>query len=537
MNLTKQEYLKELKKNLRGFSQEEIDDILYDYEEHFSIGLSSGKTEEEIAEELGDPKDIAYQYKKAKGNPTIKETANYYKEKAKEKTRAFSKSMSQNSTTTDKLVQIGILVILAIILSPIILVVAGTILGIFVGGISLIFGCLIGIISYVTLAVTSTVVVNSLFFGVICILVSLIFLGILMTILGYYGIKLCIVLVKKVIGYLTENKPKEKKSFWSKKAIIAMIISLVLFITAFSVGLFQTLSSGFSIGNDLAPQISNYLNEFDHNPFKFDLFNKKQTINDTQSHNIESINKITINSKITDVNILKSNTNELKAELKGKYRSNDSNLIKLNLREDNGELTIETQNTPNNLPSSDLNLNLYIPESYKGDISISSVSGDIKSERVLELNSLKIETVNGDVKFNSVSASTVIANATSSNIEFNNLNTNTSSLKTTSGDIKVKSYIGTLNANSTSGSIDMNLTEIKGASTINSVSGDVDITVEVSNNLFLEGKTVSGSIKVSNDLNNQNIEKGDKLLKATFNSGENKLNITTKSGDIKLDNF
>ncbi|MDK0566037.1 DUF1700 domain-containing protein [Clostridium perfringens] len=30
--MTKQEYLKKLRKNLKGFSQDEIDDILYDYE-------------------------------------------------------------------------------------------------------------------------------------------------------------------------------------------------------------------------------------------------------------------------------------------------------------------------------------------------------------------------------------------------------------------------------------------------------------------------------------------------------------------------
>lgn len=358
-----------------------------------------------------------------------------------------------------------------------------------------------------------------------------------MTILGYYGIKLCVVLLKKAIEYLTEPKSKDKKSFWSKKAIIAIIISLVLFIATFSGGLFQTISSGLSIWSDLAPQVSNYLSKFEHSPFKFDLFNNNHTINDTESHNIESINKITVNSKITDVNILKSDTSELKAEFKGKYSSNDSNSIKLNITADNGELIIETQNATNNVYSSDLTLNLYIPESYKGDISISSVSGDIKSERVLELNSLRIETVSGDVKFNSISASTLTANLTSGDIEFNKLNTNTASLKTISGDIKVESYVVALTVDSSSGSIDMNLTEIKGASTINSVSGDVEIAIEVSNNLFLEGKTTSGSIEVSSDLNNPNIEKGDKLLKATFNSVENKLNITTASVDIKLDNF
>ena len=534
--MTKQEYLKELRKNLRGFSQEEIDDILYDYEEHFSIGLSSGKTEEEIAEELGDPKDIAEQYKKAKGNPTIEETARYYKEKAKEKTRAFGKSMSENANKTDKLIKIVLFILLAIILSPIILGAAGTIIGILTGGIGLIFGSIIGMVSSIALAATSTGGLTSLFFGVIWILVSLIFLGILMTILGYYGIKACVILVKKAIEYLTsEPKPKDKKSFWNSKAVIGMIISLVLFIITLSVGLFQTISSGLSIGKDLAPQVSSYLNEFGDDRF-FNFLGTSHNLNDTQIQDMEGVSKITINSSVSDVNIVKSETPELKAELTGKYNSNDnSNIINLDTSKIDGNILIETKNTPHNISSRYLTLTVYVPESYKGDISISSVSGDVKSERILELNSLRIETVSGDIKVNSVSAPTVVANTTSGEIEFNKLNTNTSSLKTTSGDIKVGSDVGTLTVDSTSGDIDMNLAEIKGASTINSISGDIEIAIEVSNNLTLEGKTSSGN--VSSDINSSNIEKGDKLLKATFNEGENKLNITTASGDIKLDNF
>jgi uncharacterized membrane protein len=37
-------------------------EILSDYEEHFSIGLSEGKTQEEIAQALGDPKMIGKSY-------------------------------------------------------------------------------------------------------------------------------------------------------------------------------------------------------------------------------------------------------------------------------------------------------------------------------------------------------------------------------------------------------------------------------------------------------------------------------------------
>ncbi|GFN35760.1 hypothetical protein TXYLGN1_15470 [Tepidimicrobium xylanilyticum] len=76
MNRT--EYINTLRNGLMGLPENEIMDILYDYEEHFEIGLSKGKSEEEIARELGDPRNIAKSYKvsstisEAKNNPSPK---------------------------------------------------------------------------------------------------------------------------------------------------------------------------------------------------------------------------------------------------------------------------------------------------------------------------------------------------------------------------------------------------------------------------------------------------------------------------------
>jgi len=57
--MTKDQFLSELDKGLRGLSFRERQDILMDYEEHFAIGLEEGKTEEDIAERLGAPSQIA----------------------------------------------------------------------------------------------------------------------------------------------------------------------------------------------------------------------------------------------------------------------------------------------------------------------------------------------------------------------------------------------------------------------------------------------------------------------------------------------
>lgn len=63
--MNREKYLKQLKFALEGLPEDEVQDILYDYEEHFAIGLSKGKSEEEISMELGDPGEVANNYKGA----------------------------------------------------------------------------------------------------------------------------------------------------------------------------------------------------------------------------------------------------------------------------------------------------------------------------------------------------------------------------------------------------------------------------------------------------------------------------------------
>ncbi len=56
------EYLQALSRALNRLDQAERDDILSDYREHFEIGLSQGKTEKQISDELGEPESIAKLY-------------------------------------------------------------------------------------------------------------------------------------------------------------------------------------------------------------------------------------------------------------------------------------------------------------------------------------------------------------------------------------------------------------------------------------------------------------------------------------------
>ncbi|HEX4272788.1 MAG TPA: DUF1700 domain-containing protein [Rhizomicrobium sp.] len=61
--MTRGEFLSNLRAGLSGQRQQDIDEIMADYENHFIDGREAGRSEEEIAAALGDPSRLARELK------------------------------------------------------------------------------------------------------------------------------------------------------------------------------------------------------------------------------------------------------------------------------------------------------------------------------------------------------------------------------------------------------------------------------------------------------------------------------------------
>ena len=61
--MNKTEYINKMRDLMENVDQDIVEEILQDYEEHFSMGVKEGRTEEEIAAELGDPEEMAKELK------------------------------------------------------------------------------------------------------------------------------------------------------------------------------------------------------------------------------------------------------------------------------------------------------------------------------------------------------------------------------------------------------------------------------------------------------------------------------------------
>jgi uncharacterized membrane protein len=63
--MDKTEYLRELRESLKGIPEDEKSELLSDYEEHIRMGLEEGRSEEELIQALGNPKELAKEIRAA----------------------------------------------------------------------------------------------------------------------------------------------------------------------------------------------------------------------------------------------------------------------------------------------------------------------------------------------------------------------------------------------------------------------------------------------------------------------------------------
>ncbi len=215
--MTKKDFLENLKKELKNNNitdNEEIDEILSQYEEHFYYKIEEGCTEEEICKKLSLPADIAKEYVKPAGE------VNKY-EKA---TKIFGISM----------LSIPIGFIYALILSSVVVLAGFSVVSLFTGF------CLITTINIVSL-IPAMPYLPALVLGIACFGLAIltatgtIYLALYVKQWGKVYIRWCKNIILNNQYPSISKHPKLSKKFASKLKFIS-IIGLVLFISSFALG-------------------------------------------------------------------------------------------------------------------------------------------------------------------------------------------------------------------------------------------------------------------------------------------------------------
>ncbi|WBW96288.1 DUF4097 family beta strand repeat-containing protein [Oceanirhabdus sp. W0125-5] len=281
-------------------------------------------------------------------------------------------------------------------------------------------------------------------------------------------------------------------------------------------------------------------------------FNQNIEVKQTESAEFsKDINKISINSSSTDIKIIITKEDEIKANLYG-TASSEKIVPELKIKVEKEEVNISID-YPKVVSSgsSSIDLDVYIPEKYNNDLAIRTSSGDINIEEI-ELSNFKGESTSGDYKINDMTAKDISIKTSSGkvtlgNIEaanFNRISTSGDSIienikseeiviKSSSGKVEINSIIAdVLKGKSTSG--DYYLNEVVSEEVeINASSGKVTFDKLLSQTT--KSKATSGDLKIKEFKGDLIVERSSGNTQVKWIEFKNKVEIDSASGDVILD--
>lgn len=306
-----------------------------------------------------------------------------------------------------------------------------------------------------------------------------------------------------------------KKKFISTNMKIFILVLFILSIAFYTSGCIALVHSGYKLSDyadelHINPDTFKYNSIFDKLNFDFNTsyLSKDYAIND-------SINEIDFNLNSQDIKVTNYDGENLKIQIK----SNNSITSDLLQAENDNKLILNTRyDTPDNA-----SISVSIPYKFKDKciLRIITSSGDISVSN-LAMNTLNLSSGSGDIDILGSTIDYLSLNDSSGNINFNNITTSTETkLDTSSGNIIGSGTLGTVNATTSSGDIDLQFINSLNNISLNTHSGSINLSIPKNLGYKINYETSSGYL---NSPNNQ----------LSFGDENALINVNTVSGDLNV---
>lgn len=253
-----------------------------------------------------------------------------------------------------------------------------------------------------------------------------------------------------------------------------------------------------------------------------------------------------------DVTIYESDGSTVIVREFANFSVKDSELAEIKLS--GSTLSVKGPKRTNNM----INFNRYmyteiwLPAGYEGEISVKTVSGEIRVDRDLPLQQkLKLSSTSGDIATRNVTATQVSVASTSGEVTVSDgsserkVNTTSGdirisgvdgrfSVSSTSGEVTIEGQSGFGAASTTSGDVRLSVAQLTGDLDIDTSSGEVTLQLSRDESLQFKATTSSGVISTFFDDALAFSKKGDRAEGSVGNDSKNKVTVTTTSGDIRV---
>ncbi len=176
-----------------------------------------------------------------------------------------------------------------------------------------------------------------------------------------------------------------------------------------------------------------------------------------------------------------------------------------------------------------------LPSSYKGQLALSTVSGDISSQMDIVLEKdFMASTTSGDVDMPSIAAKSVTVECSSGDVKVDAIQAQSDG---SAGEIRIKTSSGEIEGNRYAG--DVRLESVSGDIEVDQFVGNADVQ---SSSGYFEAESIEGEAQIVTTSGNVSVRRIDGTAKLRSSSGDIELHegsggrtVKTTSGDITLD--
>lgn len=309
---------------------------------------------------------------------------------------------------------------------------------------------------------------------------------------------------------------------FKKITIITLIISSV----SVGIGLYILYSSGSNL-KDFAVVVERFINMKNINIKKVDIIK----INEEYSYDLKDETELYIDSKISDINIKTSDSDDLKIKVNGTINKGYYSDY-LNINKNNNKFEIKVLNNANKnisiLNLGKLSIEVILPKNRFKNINLTTVSGGILTNDFY-VESLKVDSISGDLHLDKTTVNELTCNIVSGNL-YSKGTVGKINCDSVSGNISL-SDIETAKIKTLSGNIDIYYKNLLDKSSLDTISGDINARFKTFDDMSIGIESVSGDLMYSDNIINKN--RFHEMFSQNNDNG-NVLNIQTVSGSVNI---
>lgn len=269
----------------------------------------------------------------------------------------------------------------------------------------------------------------------------------------------------------------------------------------------------------------------------FNFGNGETSIQKEENIEIDQCENITLDFSSYDVVVSSTDDNKLKVVQKSSNNLKEDE--KFSFSKNGNTIAIEGNNLRNKVSivhfgTFNNKIELYVPKNYNKNLQVRTKSGNIEVKDVMNLD--KINFCQNSGNFNSreiITANEVNLEASSGNIKAEALLTKLYKIKTSSGNIDIRTLSGSGAVDASSGNIKIGYKEVGDELRANASSGNVKLTLPKDISFEFYGQCTSGNIDTDFDVNYKN-KKGNEATAKIGNEPYKKINVETRSGNIEI---